>query len=214
MSFDRLAPHYRWLEWLLAGRKLQRCRTAFLRGIAPPHHALVLGEGNGRFLEAFLAAHPRARVTCVDASAAMLDRAQTRLRARGVDLGGVEFVHANVFIWKPPVTAYDLVVTHFFFDCFRRDQIDRLLEILEPALTRDAQWLLADFRVPPTGLARWRARWIVRAMYIFFRCVTGLAASSLVPAEEFLLPRGYGLRERRLFEWGMLHSDWWTRGVA
>src|SRR5439155_22241467 len=30
MSFDTLAPHYRWMEFILAGKKLQRCRTAFL----------------------------------------------------------------------------------------------------------------------------------------------------------------------------------------
>jgi len=81
MSFDSLAAHYRWMEWLLAGRKLQRCRTAFLRRINPPREVLLLGEGNGRFLEALLQAHPQARVTCVDASAAMLERARARMAA-------------------------------------------------------------------------------------------------------------------------------------
>ena len=27
MSFDRLAPHYTWMEAVLAGPRLQRCRT-------------------------------------------------------------------------------------------------------------------------------------------------------------------------------------------
>ncbi|HXC98086.1 MAG TPA: hypothetical protein VN048_02010, partial [Verrucomicrobiae bacterium] len=35
-DFDLLAPHYRWMEWLLAGPKLHRCRTAFLPAIPPP----------------------------------------------------------------------------------------------------------------------------------------------------------------------------------
>ena len=214
MSFDSLAPHYRWLEWLLAGGKLQRCRTAYLRGIPSPRHALLLGEGNGRFLPEFLAAYPDARVTCVDASAAMLERARARLRATPVDFDAVEFVHADVFTWSPPTGCYDLLVTHFFFDCFRRDQIERLLEILGPAQTPDAQWLLADFRVPASGLARWRARWIVRSLYFFFQGTTGLAASKLIPAEDFLVPRGFALRERRISEWGLLHSDWWTRAAA
>lgn len=214
MSFDSLAPHYRWLEWLLAGERLQRCRTAYLRGIPAPRHALLLGEGNGRFLPEFLAAHPGARVTCVDASAAMLERARARLLATSLDDSAVEFIHADVFAWSPPTARYDLLVTHFFFDCFRRDQIEQLLEILGRAQTPDAHWLLADFRVPAAGLTRWRARWIVRSMYVFFRRVTGLSASNVVPAEDFLVPRGYSLRERRLSEWGLLHTDWWTRGVA
>jgi hypothetical protein len=51
-NFDCLAAHYRWMEWLLAGRKLQRCREAFLGSIPPPTRALLVGEGNGRFLTA------------------------------------------------------------------------------------------------------------------------------------------------------------------
>ena len=54
MSFDHLAPHYRWMEWLLAGSKPQRCRTTFLDTLPTARHALLLGEGNGRFLREFL----------------------------------------------------------------------------------------------------------------------------------------------------------------
>jgi hypothetical protein len=43
-DFDRLAPHYGWMESLLAGRKLQRCRAAFLHAIPPPRRALVAPE--------------------------------------------------------------------------------------------------------------------------------------------------------------------------
>src|SRR5258708_18551693 len=111
MSFDRLAPHYRWMEWLLAGRKLQRCRTAYLRRIDCPREVLLLGEGNGRFLEALLLAHPRARVTCVDASAAMLDRARHRAAASGCGVSAVTFVHAAVLNWIPPSRPFDLIVS-------------------------------------------------------------------------------------------------------
>lgn len=211
MSFDSLAPHYRWMEWLLAGRKLQRCRTAFLPGLPRPRHALLLGEGHGRFLPELLAAHPGARVTCVDASGAMLERIRAQLRLKGLHSDAVEFVQADVLAWSPPAAQFDLVVAQFFFDCFQREQIERLVDQLDRATTHDAQWLLADFRVPASGLAKWRARWIVRSLYIFFRRVTGLAASQLIPAEEFLVPRGYALRERRLSEWGLLHADRWTR---
>lgn len=36
MSFDRIAPHYRWLEAILAGNVLQRARTAWLAATPPP----------------------------------------------------------------------------------------------------------------------------------------------------------------------------------
>jgi hypothetical protein len=43
-NFDFLAAHYRWMEWLLAEGKLQRCREAFLGSIPPPTRALRVGD--------------------------------------------------------------------------------------------------------------------------------------------------------------------------
>jgi ubiquinone/menaquinone biosynthesis C-methylase UbiE len=194
MSFDRLAAHYRWMEWLLAGRKLQRCRTAFLRHIESPREVLLLGEGNGRFLEALLTAHPRTQVTCVDASAAMLERAHTRLAAKRIDATNVRFVHADIFTWDAPPRHFDLIASHFFLDCFRPEEIDRLVEGISAAATEDAQWLLADFCEPASGPARWRARLILRSMYLFFRRVTGLSGSRLVPPDSFFPIHGFHLR--------------------
>src|SRR5579862_4048205 len=68
MSFDRLAPHYRWLEIVLAGEKLQHCRTAFLSQIRDAHDVLILGEGNGRFLLECRKTLSSAQITCVDSS--------------------------------------------------------------------------------------------------------------------------------------------------
>ncbi len=152
MSFDSLAAHYRWMEWLLAGRKLQRCRTAFLRRIHPPREVLLVGEGNGRFLEALLQAYPQARVTCVDASAAMLKKhARARLAAGGGDLSGVSFVHSDIFSWAAPRNKFDLVASHFFLDCFRPEEVDRIIDRIAAAAFPNAQWLLADFREPAAG---------------------------------------------------------------
>ena len=46
MSFDLLAPHYRWMEFILAGEKLQRCRTAFLDELPAARNILLVGEEN------------------------------------------------------------------------------------------------------------------------------------------------------------------------
>ena len=211
MSFDLLAPHYRWLERILAGDKLQRCRTAFLHDIPPPRAVLLIGEGNGRCLEALLRVWPTAQFTCVDASVRMLECARARLSAQGLDLAAVRFIHADVLEWTPPSGHFDLVVTNFFLDCFRADQLAALVPRLAQSAKPDAHWLLADFCEPPAGLAKWRARLILQAMYIFFRVVTRLPATRLTPPDSFLRQGGFGLRQRRMFEWGLLHSDLWER---
>jgi hypothetical protein len=95
MSFDLLAPHYRWMEALCAAGQLQRCRTALLGAIPAPQQVLVYGEGNGRFLVELCRRFPAARVIVVEASAVMIDLARARLQRAGLAGARVEFIHAD-----------------------------------------------------------------------------------------------------------------------
>ena len=212
MSFDTLAPHYRWLEFVLAGSKLQRCRTAFLGQVGDRQEVLVAGEGNGRFLLECRRQLKTARITCVDASSRMLALGRRRLECRGLDLGRVEFVHADALAWRPPERAFDLVVTHFFLDCFRPEQLERVVAALARAAMANATWLLADFQAPPAGLRRYRARLIHRVMYLFFGLATRLPARQLTVPDALLEAHHFALRERQESDWGLLHSDRWVRG--
>lgn len=208
MSFDLLAPHYRWMEWILAGRKLQRCRTAFLSVINEPRNALLLGEGNGRFLEAFVTKFPHCHVTYLDASRKMLELARARLREK---TSNVEFVHADIRDWSPAAQPFDLVVSHFFLDCFRPEQLEQIVGRIAASTTTNARWLIADFRQPQEGWRKWRAKWILCSMYLFFRWATALPAAGLTPPDRFLQRSGFVLTEQRLFDWGLLHTDLWLR---
>ena len=210
MNFDRIAPHYRWIEMVCAGPLLQRCRTSFLREIQSPRHALIVGEGNGRFLVNFLRAHPEAQVMCVEASAVMLRLARARVAASGVDSRNVEFLHADLLEWVPPRGRFDLLVTHFFLDCFHSDQLAAIIARLAAAAAPEARWLVADFREPAAGFAKWRGRAIIQSLYFFFRCVARLSATRLTPPDSLLARHGFVLRDRRTWDWGLLHSDLWA----
>ena len=209
MSFDRLARHYRWMELVLAGEKLQRCRTAFLATVRDARRVLILGEGNGRFLVECRRELKRAEITCVDASARMLRLAEHRLSRHKLSLEKIRFVQADALAWKPPPGKFDLVVTHFFLDCFRADQLDGLLGSLTRACQPGAKWLLADFQVPDRGLCRWRAKLIHALMYGFFRAVTRLPARQLTVPDPLLRVHGFVLRQRMTSDWALLRSDLW-----
>jgi len=218
-GFDLLAPHYRWMERLLAGSKLQRCRTAFLNSIPPPRRALLIGEGNGRFLAPFQQAFPAAHCVCVDASAVMLERARRSLEAAGLHTENVEFIQADVLeSVRNPQSAirnapeFDLVVTNFVLDCFQPEQLAELTKGLAATLKPGGRWLLADFSEPASGLRKWRARLILEGMYLFFGWIAMLPADRLTPPDELLAKNGFVLRERLVFDWGLLHSDLWQRG--
>lgn len=212
MSFDRLAPYYRLMEFFLAGNKLQRCRTCHLNSINPPKNALLLGEGNGRFLSECLRLFPKARFTCLDSSSRMLSLTRQRLEKIGLDTSQVEFVHADALVWNAQEKSHDLIVTLFFLDCFQKEQLEKLVAKLAKFATDQSFWLLADFQVPESGVARVRAKIIHQLMYGFFRFATRLPASSLTPPKDFLEHHGFQLKKRIQSEFGLLHSDLWQRG--
>lgn len=214
MSFDVLAPHYRWMEFLLAGGKLQRCRTTFLSQVDHCQNVLIVGEGNGCFLLECRRALGPARITCLDASARMLALAHERLLAHGLDALNVQWVQADALTWTPPAQAFDLIVTHFFLDCFRPEQLERVIGALAGAASADATWLLADFQVPTAGWRRRRAQVVHWMMYTFFRAVTRLPARKLTVPDTLLLANNFILCERQVSNWGLLRTDKWRRGAT
>ena len=209
--FDHLARHYDLMEMLLAGGKLERCRNAFWDEMPVFKNALLVGEGHGKFLASLLRRNPCAQVTCVDASARMLEIARKRLLRAALPLNRVQFIRAEVPAWTPPAECYDLVATHFFLDCFPREQLAAVIASLQKAARPGAWWLLSDFQIPGAGLKRLRARAIHRLMYGFFRITTKLPASALIPPQPFLRQNGFVRVRRAEFDWGLLCAELWKR---
>lgn len=209
MSFDRLAPFYRAMEFVLAGGKLQRCRLAWLDEAKDCRRVLIVGEGPGRFLTECVKALPESQILCVDASEAMLKHARLALQRTKTDSSRVKFEQAALPEWTPPQGEFDLIVTHFFLDCFPPEQLKLVVSRLASAAQPGARWLLADFCEPPRGFARWRARVILALAYAFFNLAAGLPARRLEAPDGYLEEHGLRLKERRIFEGGLLHSDLW-----
>ena len=210
-GFDVLAPHYSWMEKILAGPRLQRCRTTWLGELAGSRHILIAGLGHGPVLRALLARNPHAHVTCVDASAGMLAAAQQRAQRAGLDMTRLSFLHAALPDWRPSAGRYDAIVTNFFLDCFSPDELRAVVAVLAGAATSDARWVVSDFTVPPRGLARLRARLVHALMYAFFKIITGLRATRVTAPDRLLAAQGFALAGRRTSEWGLLQADLWRR---
>ena len=209
-GFDRLARFYRQMEWLLAGNKLQKCRLHFLPEITNAKRVLLLGEGHGRFIGALLRNTNAVEITCVDGSARMLAVARAALTRAGLPLDLVEFVHADALEW-PFTGVYDVVVTHFFLDCFTPEQQQHLVASVAQHVVPGGIWLLADFHQPTHGLRRLRSAIILKVMYLFFRAGTGLPARGLNSPDRYLEESGFILKERHFSEWGLLHTDLWRK---
>ncbi|MEZ5384917.1 MAG: class I SAM-dependent methyltransferase [Prosthecobacter sp.] len=211
MSFDRLAPHYRWIEALFAGERLQSCRTAMLDAIAPPQNVLIYGEGNGRFLVELLRRFPLTRVTVVEASTVMVELAKTRLIREGLESVEVTFLQGDALTWEPPASSFDLIVTCFFLDCFREDQLLQLIPRITNASTAEARWVVADFQIATSGLRRLFSRVMVALLYAFFRRVTHLPGHKLVDPAPLLRTADFVCVQREVRDFGILYSALWKR---
>lgn len=213
MSFDRLAPYYRWMESICAGERMQCCRSRFLDELPAAHNILLLGEGHGRGLVECARRFPKAQINCVDASAGMLGQAKRQLARHGLSNRQTQFIQADILRWKPLAPRHDLVVTNFFLDCFRGDQLKAIVPMIAAAAVPEANWLISDFQIAPAGWKRVRSRLIVWSLYAFFRATTHLAAAKLIPPDPFLEQSGFRLHRRIESEWNLLHSDWWKRAA-
>ena len=206
--FDRLAPLYATLEAVSFGGSLQWCRTALLADVADAQRALVLGEGDGRYLAAFLAANPVAKVTVIDGSAAMVALARRRA---GAAADRVTWHVADARHFDPPGPPYDLIVTNFFLDCFDAGELAALVAKLAGQLAPGGRWVVGDFRVPPGRLRGLLARGALTGMYAFFKLTTRLPAGRLVDPDPLLRAAGMTPVRERSRLGGFLAATLWRR---
>jgi SAM-dependent methyltransferase len=180
-NFNLIARPYRSLEYLTLGKALENCRLHYLTHLLDRHRALVLGDGDGRFLAKLLAHNPHLQADAVDTSATMLGLLRERCDAASPNANTrVRTYHSDALALplQAPEDFYDLVVTHFFLDCLTQSDLNTLIEHTTKHLRPGALWLISDFRIP-NGPMHLPATLIVRTLYLAFRLLTGLRTTRL-----------------------------------
>ncbi len=205
-NFDRLARVYRWMEWLSFGPALARSRRFFLSELGECRHALVLGDGDGRFTAHLLERNREIRVDAVDASLAML--CELRRRASRYP-GRVETHLADVRAWTPPEVDYDLVATHFFLDCLSTDEAANLARRAHSCMAPKGVWLVSEFNEPAGRFGRIVAGPLISFLYRSFGLLTGLEVRHLPDHRQALADAGFALMQRHSSLGGLLVSEMW-----
>lgn len=196
-DFGALAWCYDLLASLVFGRALRRAQQAALQAGLPAGcpRVLVLGGGPGWVLTELLRRRPQARVLYLDASGAMLRRAQARLRRQlPAAQPQVEFRLGTERDLRPG-EQFDALATFFVLDCFPEGELGPALGRLHAAATSEAAWLVADFAPPRRG---WQ-RALLGLMYGFFRLTVGLRARRLPPWPAALAALGWRPQTQRRF---------------
>ena len=218
-NFNRVARIYRWAEHLTLGPLLQRARTCFLADLPALQPALsmesatalVLGDGDGRFLARLLAQQSRLQAVAIDSSDAMLSLLRHRCRRYSNRLqthqvSAVEFFDCGR--WKG---CADLIVTHFFLDCLTQPELNRLASQLAARTRPGALWLLSDFAIPSNPWLAPLAALYIRFLYLVFRLLTGLRVTHLPDPASALSSAGFHRIARHSLLCGLLYTEIWQR---
>lgn len=211
-NFDRLAPLYRWLEWLSFGPFLWWCRCAFLGELRGSRQALVIGDGDGRFTARLLRSNPDVGIHAVDASPSML---RALLRRAGRHSGRVQATCVDAREGLPvSTTSFDLIVTHFFLDCISTEEVSLLAQRARAVAAPNALWVVSEFAVPEGWFGRLVALPLIKSLYWAFGRLTGLRQHSLPDYEHSLGAAGFALVQRESWLGGLLVSELWSANSA
>jgi ubiquinone/menaquinone biosynthesis C-methylase UbiE len=201
------------MEYFSFGPYLQQCRTLRINEMASCRRALVYGDGDGRFLSQLSQRFPDIQVATLDASREMLRRAAQRLPSGA----HVRLVQADALEYDPsdlPEAPLDLIVTHFFLDCFNEAEIMSLLSRVNRAAQERALWVVSEFAIPQRNPARLAGKLIVHALYLAFGFLTRLRPRRLPDYGRVMRDAGWELEDRRKLLLGVLVSERWCRCVS
>lgn len=204
-SFDRVAHIYRWGEYLSFGPLLALCRRAHVDALARSQHALIIGDGDGRFTHLALRTHPHLRVTAVDVSGTMLALLRERCEAYADRLTTIQ---ADISQLSAPLHTFDTIVTHFLLDCLSTHDVQDLIRRVSGARI----WIVSDFEVP-RGAMRLPALVLVRTLYIAFRILAGLRNQHLPAWRDAMAAAEFQRTAERRYLGGILFSALWERNT-
>ena len=216
-NFNRIARLYRPAEYLTFGPFLERCRFFHLPAVSDCRRALILGDGDGRFLVRLLTAAPELRADAVDLSPALLRllrnravraRVDDRLTTLCADARGLSPIGVES-------GGYDLICTHFFLDCLTDSEVQELLGRVLPNLPAGTRWLVSEFQIPPgSRIQAALARAVIFGLYTGFRLLTGLRVRRIPAWPEHLARAGFVRQRSQSWLGGLLLSEVWQRPEA
>lgn len=205
VDYSAVAGVYRWLEFCVFGSGLQDARVGLLDDLLErvSHQSdprvLLVGDGDGRFLEELLLRVECVRVDYVDCSEGMMLEAQGRV---GLD-DRVSWACADLFTWEE--LGYEVVVAHFLLDGFSGEARRRVIERLVSKLRCGGLFLVSDF----DSRASFYGRVMVCVMQVFFRMFAQVPFVDVCRADaEFEALRGLMVSEKS-WRRGWIYTQLW-----
>jgi ubiquinone/menaquinone biosynthesis C-methylase UbiE len=175
-NYNNSAWFYDRLSRLIYGNALINAQVYLLQYIPAGSNILIIGGGTGWILEEITKIHPAGlNITYVEVAPAMMGLSQKRR----IGLNKVIFMNNAVeSIALQP--GFDVIITPFLFDNFKEQTLQKVFEHIHPSIKPKGLWLNADFQL--TG--KWWQQLLLKSMFLFFRILCCIEASSLPDIEQ------------------------------
>ena len=190
-SYDTVAFFYDRFARLIFGRAQVNAQLYLLAAIPAGSRILIVGGGTGWILEEITKIYPSGlSITYIDASEIMVAKA----RKRNAGSNTVSFIAAPI---QDVVLdgGYDVVFTAFLFDNITTGDAWEIGARIYDHIVPGGLWLDCDF-------ARTNVSWhkaLLKTMYLFFRLMCNIDASSLPDMETCFSPERYTLAQSKTF---------------
>jgi tRNA (cmo5U34)-methyltransferase len=198
-SFNRIAPIYDQLSFLVFRNRLIEAKKAFVSFIPRNSRVLLMGGGTGNILNFILSSDSSVIIDFVDPSSKMISIARKNLHT--------DFQPQVNFICGdetsiPAGIAYDVSSSFFVMDCFIQENALAFAKAITASLKQNGIWLFADF----FDSGNVTHRFIVKSMYQFFRIVAGIESSKLPEYEKVFQQSGFNAVNEKEFMNGLVKS--------
>ncbi|WP_159468079.1 class I SAM-dependent methyltransferase [Dyadobacter sp. 3J3] len=179
-DFDTVARPYDFISRLFFGDALVKAQVSLLSQILPNSRILIVGGGTGWILEEIAKIHPTGlEIIYVESSLKMIELSQKR----SCKNNSVSFMNTPVEGYYTEL-LFDIIITPFFFDLFKKDKIDMLFSGLDKKLKEDGLWLYTDF-IPTEYQTKIWQKVLLKTMYLFFGILSKVEASELVDMDLY-----------------------------
>jgi ubiquinone/menaquinone biosynthesis C-methylase UbiE len=188
-GFDRLAPFYDFVVWVVFGKRLSRFADAAISSLHHSKNCLIVGGGSGEIIRQCFDHAISEQYFYAELSTKMIER--TKSRFKDEELSKIQFGND----WESLIGSdkLDLVIFPFVLDCLTENSASKLLKTLRPKLNTNAQILIIDFRELKAkgSFTRNLKNAFIRMLYFFFRFATGIEARSLPNTNRVMIDTGF-----------------------
>ena len=214
MNFDLIAKHYNWIEKIIFRSDLEKVRRMNLALVKNAKSILLLGDGDGRFLEQVSLMGTDAFIVSVDSSAKMIDLSKRKLEKSALN---VEFNCTKIEDFQPIDNFKpDLIIAHFFLDCFTHDEVKLIIDRVSEWAAVNAKFVISDFLITKkTSFNKIYQKMLTKIMIRFFRLFCGISTRFLPNIPKIMTAQGWNCLSQESLKSEFINSwVWQIEGYA